>query len=182
MYNFIKGFVGFLLKIFYRIRVEGEITLQEDQSYMICANHIHMFDPAIVATQTKRPISFMVKKELIETPILGKIMLKCGAFPVDRGKGDIGAVRTAIDVLSQNKVLSVFPEGTRHKDGKFRDIKKGAALIAIKAKSTIVPARIVGNWKLFSQMTLRIGEPIVADGLNKDELTEKLRIAIENLA
>jgi hypothetical protein len=45
-----------------------------------------------------------------------------------------------------------------------------------------VHARIVGNWKLFSKMTLRIGEPIVADGLNKDELTEKLRIAIENLA
>ena len=42
MYNFIKGFVGFLLKIFYRIRVEGEITLPEDQSYMICANHIHV--------------------------------------------------------------------------------------------------------------------------------------------
>jgi 1-acyl-sn-glycerol-3-phosphate acyltransferase len=124
----------------------------------------------------------MVKKELIETPILGKILLRCGAFPVDRSKGDIGAIKTAIEALNQKKVLSLFPEGTRHRDGKFRDIKKGAALIAIKTNSMIVPARIIGNYKLFSKMILRIGEPISPEGLNKDELTEKLREAIDGLA
>jgi hypothetical protein len=45
----------------------------------------------------------------------------------------------------------------------------------------IVPARIIGNYKLFSKMILRIGEPISPEGLNKDELTEKLREAIEGL-
>lgn len=182
MYNFVKTVVSALLKIFYRVQVEGSVDMPEDAGYMICANHIHMFDPAIIATNHKRQITFMVKKELIETPILGKILLKCGAFPVDRSKGDIGAIKTAIEALKQNKVLSIFPEGTRHRDGKFRDLKKGAALIAIKTNSVIIPARIIGNYKLFSKMILRLGEPIHPDGCNKDELTEKLRIAIENLA
>lgn len=182
MYNLVKLTTKVLLKIFYRIEVDGNVDMPDDVGYMICANHIHMFDPAIIATNHKRQITFMVKKELIETPILGKILLKCGAFPVDRSKGDIGAVKTAIEVLNQNKVLSVFPEGTRHRDGKFRDIKKGAALIAIKSKATIIPMRIIGNYRLFSKMILRIGEPINSVGCNKDELTEKLKNAIENLA
>ena len=182
MYNFIKGFVGFLLKIFYRIRVEGEITLPEDQSYMICANHIHMFDPVFIAMSTKRQISFMAKKELIDAPILGKILLKCDVFPVDRGKGDIAAIKTGIDILKQNKVMAMFPEGTRHRDGEFRDVKMGAAFIATKAKSAIVPMRIIGNYRLFSKMTLRIGEPIFTDGLSKEEVHEQMVAAIKSLA
>ena len=55
-------------------------------------------------------------------------------------------------------------------------------MIAIKANVPIVPMRIVGNWRIFSKMTLRIGEPIYPDSLNKDELTDKLKTAIENLA
>lgn len=182
MYNFLVKICKILFKIFYRVEVQGNIDIPENIGYMICSNHIHMFDPILIAAHTKRQISFMSKKELIDTPILGKVLLKCGAFPVDRGKGDIAALKTAIEILNQEKVLSIFPEGTRHKDGEFRDIKKGAALIAIKAKSTIVPVRIIGNYRLFSKMILRIGEPIDAPGYNKDELTEKLKMAIEALA
>lgn len=182
MYNVVKYTFKFLWSIFYRIKIEGSVNMPEDKGYMICANHIHMFDPSIIACNLKRKITFMVKKELIETPIIGTILTKSGAFPVDRAKGDIGAIKTAIEVLKQNKVLSIFPEGTRHRDGKFRDIKKGAAMIAIKANVPIVPMRIVGNWRIFSKMTLRIGEPIYPDGMNKDELTNKLKNAIEDLA
>jgi 1-acyl-sn-glycerol-3-phosphate acyltransferase len=181
MYNFFKFITNILFKIFYRVKVEGHIDLQGNQGYMICSNHIHMFDPVLILTNHKRPITFMVKKEAIDIPIVGKILLKCGAFPVDRSKGDICAIKTAIEVLKQNKVLSVFPEGTRHRDGKFRDVKKGASLIAIKAESIIVPVRIIGNYRLFSKMTLRIGEPINAIGYNKEQLTEKLREAIDGL-
>ena len=182
MYNFVKYLTKSLLFIFYRIKIEGEINLPQDVGYMICSNHIHAFDPAIIATNHKRQISFMVKKELIEMPILGKILLKCGAFPVDRSKGDLGAIKTAIEILNQNKVLCVFPEGTRHRDGKFRDIKKGASLIAIKSNVPIVPVCIIGNYRLFSTMTLRIGEPIDSAGYTKDSLTETLKSAIENLS
>ena len=182
LYNLLKYSTRVLFAIFYRVKVEGSVNIPEDQGYMICANHIHMFDPVLITINHKRKISFMVKKELIETPILGKMLLNCGAFPVDRTKGDLGAIKTAIDVLNHKKVLSIFPEGTRHKDGKFRDIKKGAALIAIKTKSTVIPMRIIGNYKLFSKLTLRIGEPISPEGYNKDEFTEKLKKAIEELA
>lgn len=182
MYNVVKYTFRVLLRLFYRIKIEGSVDMPDDTGYIMCANHIHMFDPSIIACFHKRQITFMVKKELVETPVVGWVLTESGAFPVDRSKGDIGAIKTAIEVLKQNKVLSMFPEGTRHKDGKFRDIKKGAAMIAIKANVPIIPMRIIGNWRLFSKMTLKIGTPIYPEGHTKDTMTEALKEAIEALA
>lgn len=182
MYKFVRGLMKVIATIFYRIKVDGDINLFHDERYMICSNHIHMFDPVALMVSTKRPISFMIKKELSEKPILGQILLKSNAIPVDRGANDITAIKTAIDELNQNKVLAIFPEGTRHKDGQFRDIKKGAALIAIKAQAPIIPVHIKSTYRLFSRIDIKVGEPIYTDGYKKDEITEKLQIAIEQLA
>ena len=182
MYNIVKYTFKFLLRVFNRIKIDGGVDFPDDKGCIMCANHIHMFDPSIIACFQKRQITFMVKKELVETPFIGWVLTKSGAFPVDRSKGDIGAIKTAIEVLKQNKVLSMFPEGTRHRDGQFRDIKKGAAMIAIKSDVPIIPMRIIGNWRIFSKMTLRIGEPIYPTGHNKDTMTEALKNAIEALA
>ena len=156
--------------------------MPSDSGYIICSNHIHMFDPVLIMTNIKRQISFMMKKELVDVPILGKILLKCGAFPIDRGNSDIGAIKAAIKILCQNKVISIFPEGTRHRDGKFRNIKNGASLIAIKANVPIVPVRIIGNYRPFSKMIIRIGNPIDCLNCSKEDVTEKLKDAIEALA
>ena len=182
MYMFCKLLSGLFFKIFYRVKIEGEINIPDNKGFLICSNHIHAFDPALVVMATKRKISFMVKQELFNVPVLKTILKKSGAFPVDRSKGDMESIKTAIEILKTENVLSIFPEGTRHKDGVFRDIKKGAAMVAVRANSRIVPMRIIGNYRLFSKMIIRIGEPIEAAGLNKNELTEKLRIAIEELA
>lgn len=181
MYKFVKFMTNILCRLWYRVKIEGEVNIPDDEGYLICANHIHMFDPVFIMVNHKRQISFMAKKELIETPILGQILLKCGAVSVDRGKGDIAAVKASIETLKEDKVMSIFPEGTRHRDGICRDLKKGAAMVAIKAKSKIVPMRIIGNYKLFSKMILRIGTPIDSEGKNKDELTDELYQAIEAL-
>ena len=183
IYNFYKNLSTFLMKTFYRIKVEGKENLPNEQGYLICANHIHMFDPILITVCSNHQVSHMAKKELFKIPILGYIFKKCGSFPIDRGNIDLNSIRTAVNILKEKKVLSIFPEGTRHKDGKFRDIKNGAAYVAIQAKSNIIPMRIIGNYKKpFSKLTLRIGKPISSTGCTMEELTEKLRIAIENLA
>ena len=155
--------------------------MPDDKGYMICSNHIHTFDPILLGSFTKRPISFMGKKELFEKPIFGWFFKKLGAFPVDREKGDIGALKVAIEILNSNHVLSIFPEGTRSKTGEIGEFKRGAALIASRAEVPIVPVRIVGNYKLFSKMELRIGEPLYATKENKKTLTEDLYNVIKQL-
>ena len=181
MYKFCRAIARVLFKIFYRVKVEGEITLPEDKGYMICSNHIHMFDPVFIGSFTKRPISFMGKKELFENPISGWFFRSIDGFPVDREKGDIGALKTAIEILNSNKVMAMFPEGTRSKTGELGEFKRGAALIASRAEAPIVPVKIEGSYKLFSKMTLKIGEPLYPTKENKKTLTEDLYNSISNL-
>lgn len=181
MYKFCRAIAKALFKIFYRVKVVGEITLPEDKGYIICSNHIHAIDPGFIGCFTSRPISFMGKKELFAKPFWNWFLRKLNGFPVDRGSGDIGAIKTAVAILNENNVIAIFPEGTRSKTGELGEFKKGAALIASRAKVPIVPIKIEGNYKLFSKITLRIGGPIYTTNANKSTITNVLHETIKRL-
>ena len=146
MYRFCCVICRFLFRLLYKVEVQGQIELSENIGYIICSNHIHMFDPVFIGCFTKRDISFMGKKELFDKPILGFLFRKIGAFPVDRSKGDMSALKTAIEILKDNKVMAMFPEGTRSKTGEMGEFKRGASLIASRADVPIVPVKIEGNY------------------------------------
>lgn len=181
MYKLLRCIIRLLFNILYRVSVIGTIELSDNIGYMICSNHINMFDPVFIACFTDRQISFMGKKELFDKPIIGSIFRKLGAFPVDRGKGDIEALKIAIDVLKSNNVMSMFPEGTRSKTGELGEFKRGAALIASRAEVPIIPVKIEGNYRLFSKMILKIGEPLYPTKENKKTLTNELFTIISEL-
>lgn len=181
LYKFCRAIAKILFKIFYRVKVVGEITLPDDKGYIICSNHIHAIDPGLIACFTKREISFMGKKELFEKKILNWFFRKINGFPVDREKGDIGAVKTAIEILNSNRVMAMFPEGTRSKTGELGDFKRGAAVIALRADAPIVPVKIEGNYKLFSKMILKIGSPVLVTKENQKTVMEDLRNTIKEL-
>jgi 1-acyl-sn-glycerol-3-phosphate acyltransferase len=83
-----------------------------------------------------------------------------GAFPVKRGAGDRQAIKRSIQILKENKILGIFPEGTRSKNGKLGKAHIGAALIAIKAGVPIVPVAIIGPYRLFRPVRIVFGQPI----------------------
>ena len=181
MYKLMTIISKIIFTLFFRVSVEGCINLPENQNYIICCNHIHMIDPGILMISTKKPIRFVVKNELMHTPIVKNIMKGCNVIPVRRGEVDISAIKSMIKALKNNEVLGLFPEGTRHKDGEFKDIKEGAALIACKTNVPIIPTRICGKYKLFSKIKYKIGEPIYTEGKTKEEVTKELFNSIENL-
>ena len=96
---------------------------------IFCANHVSIIDPVFLEMCQKRHIFFMAKAELFDSwfgrNILGKAL---GAFPVKRGAGDTGAIDTAEEIVRSGRVLGIFPEGTRSKDGALGRPKSGAAL------------------------------------------------------
>ena len=84
----------------------------------------------------------MGKKELFKNPLLSRIFRALGAFPVDRGKGDTGAVDHAVELVKQNKIFAIFPEGTRSKTGELGRLKSGAVVIASRTGGDILPCVI----------------------------------------
>lgn len=180
-YRFAKGLLYILFKIVYRFEVIGIDNIPDQGRAILCANHISVLDPIILGISIKRPISFMAKKELFNNKIFSKILKMLNAFPVDREGSDLTAIRKSIKVLKEEKILGIFPEGTRVHKIDLESAKPGVALIAHKGKSPIIPVLIDANYKLFSKVRIYIGNPIFIDDYNKKLKTEDYKNISKNI-
>ena len=115
----------------------------------------------------------MAKKELFKIPILGGILSRAGAFSVDRGNADMGAIRTSMMILKEKGILGIFPEGTRRQDS--GEGKHGAVMLAARTGSQVVPVYIPRQKRIFHRLDLVVGEPYVLDKSirGKDAYEEK---------
>lgn len=181
MYKFLLAIVSVLIKIIYRVRVNGIENLKDDEPIILSANHIHIFDPVILATLTKKQIFFLSKKEIFEKKLLAKFFTKLGVIPIDRENTDLKAIKSCFRVIRSGNILGIFPEGTRVKTIDIKNMKKGVALIALKNKVNIIPIHIEGTYKIFSKITVDIYPMIeisnfenMEDSEAIDKLTEEL--------
>ena len=138
-------------------------------SCIVVANHGSHFDPPLLGTVLKRPVAFMAKAELFKIPLLGRVIHACGAYPVKRGASDREAIRSATNLLNDGWAIGVFPDGTRQENGRINLPMPGAALLASRSDSFLLPVAIInshralGTGKLlprFLPIHVRIGKPI----------------------
>lgn len=153
--------------------------------------HFSYLDPEIVSCGTSRAVSFMAKKELFRVFGLGWLIRSLDAFPVDRGSGDMAAIRHAIEMLEQGRAVLLFPEGTRGDGKTMGPITPGVAMLARRTGAKIVPVGIAGTqiaWPRGQKrprrhrMTVVYGEPFtydeVAVGANEKEKREAFAQAL----
>ena len=157
-YRFARRIVLIFGPILYRIKITGKEHIPPTGAVIICSNHIHGMDALGLAMCAKRQIFFMAKQELFKVPILGFLLRKVGAFPVDRSNTDLTAYRHTMQILKDGKALGIFSQGTRAQD--FENVKGGVAVFALKSGAPIVPVGISGSYRIFSRMRINIGPPI----------------------
>lgn len=181
MYKFLLAIVSVLIKIIYRVKVNGIENLKDDKPFIMSANHVHIFDPVILAILTKKQIFFLAKKELFSKKFLAKFFTKLGVIPIDRENTDFKAIKSCFRVIKSGNILGIFPEGTRVKTIDIKNMKKGVALIALKNKVNILPIHIQGTYKIFSKITVDIYPMIEINNFENmedseaiDKLTEEL--------
>ena len=177
-------FARFLLKIIFKIRyklvVHGNTNLPETP-LIICANHINLWDPILLAIIFDRPIRFMAKKELFENKFLGFLLEKFEAFPVDRDNVNIKTVKDAIKLVKDNEVLGIFPEGTRVKTVSEENMKTGVAMIASRAGADVIPVFINSDYKFRSKVEVFVRDKIAIssfDDVSKDMRNKEITKAI----
>ena len=183
LYKVARGIVSGVCHTLFRIKIEGRENIPTDKNFIICSNHISLFDPPMVGLSMPFPVRFMAKEELFSNKLFGGLLKALGAFPIKRGKSDVGALKAAINILKSGENLVIFPEGKRSKDGNLNRGKSGAALIAIKAGVNILPVGIDGKYGLFKKMTVRIGKPVILEEYfgKKLETAELQKLTSEKL-
>ena len=103
--------VNLVAGILHPVTIIGRENLPEHGA-LLCPNHNSNWDPVLVAL--KVPVNYrlhiMAKKELFCNKVFDWVLRKLGAFPVDRGEGDIEAVKTALKAIKSGDNLLIFPD------------------------------------------------------------------------
>lgn len=162
VYAVIKAVVKFALSIAFNLHYEGRENIPKDKAVIYVSNHRTNADPPLVGCATPRKHAFMAKEELFENRFFGGLIRWLGAFPVSRGKGDMGVIDKAVEALNDGRSLMIFPEGTRSKTGKVQKGHSGAGLISARSGKPIIPVGIVFGEKLKfrTKVTVKYGKPI----------------------
>lgn len=170
MYAIFAGIVSFI----FNYKVVNPQNEPDEAGCIVCANHVSATDAiALCYAFKKNQVNFMAKKELFKIPLLAPLIKMLGAFPIDRGGNDVGAVKTAIGLVSGGRTLGIFPQGHRYPGENPRETKtkNGMALIATKAEADVVPAYIwrkKNRFKLFRRTYIVLGEKISFESLGYD--------------
>ena len=130
--------LGTFLRIMFRPRYLGREKIPVDGPLIIAANHLSHIDPAFIMTATKRPVSYMSKKEHFDSKIRRMVFKQVGVIPVDREAGGSEALEGAIEILKNGGAIGIFPEGTRSRDGEMGKGKTGVARLAAATGAAVV--------------------------------------------
>jgi len=170
----------------YRVSVSGAEHVPPGGCILV-ANHESVIDPFFLSLATRRRVRFMAKAELWRYPLVRWGMDAYGAFPIERGNGDRGAMAHAGKLLSEGEVLGMFPRGTSKPAGN-RHWQRGAARLALTYGTPLVPVRLLNTRQLVPRrpIEVRIGEPIAAERQPPTiaaarDLTVRVESAVEEL-
>jgi 1-acyl-sn-glycerol-3-phosphate acyltransferase len=167
-YSFIRGLCGLIFKTVWRMRVYGAQNVPLSGPVIVVSNHISYFDPPAVGVGAPRPLYYMAKEELFRISVLGPLIRQLNAFPIDRSRGDIAAIKRSLEILARGNALLIFPEGGRNTSGEAQG-QLGTALLVARSGAPVVPAYVAGTAdpRAFERMTVTFGRPLYFETAKK---------------
>jgi 1-acyl-sn-glycerol-3-phosphate acyltransferase len=146
-----------------KIEISDKENIPSGRSCIFMSNHVSNLDPPVLIPLLPGRSSVLLKKELMNIPILGRAMRMAKFVPVERGSRRDAAkasVEAAAEALRSGLHILVFPEGTRSPDGRLSTFKKGPFFLAQETQAPIVPIALSGT-----QNMMRKGSYAITPGL-----------------
>jgi cytidylate kinase len=165
LYQVLKVIVSPIYRFIFNVRVKGEENVPKEGGVLLCPNHISALDVISIGVVCPRQITCIAKKELFGVPVLGWLIKALGAVKIDRGGGDVGAIKTAVNALGNGKTVVIFPQGHRYPGVNIATtpVRGGAGLIAYHSGCDVIPVCInvkQGKYGLFRKTEIIYGKPI----------------------
>lgn len=186
-YGVLQQVARVLFVLVFGIRVYHRRRLPRRGGVLVVANHQSFLDPVLAAVGMPRPYHPMARESLFRLAPFRWLIRSLYAFPVRRGRVDLGAVREALARLQAGAVVLMFPEGTRTRDGSIGTLHGGPVRIAVRAGVPLVPMVIDGAFEAWPRTallprphTIRVacGRPVSAEDAaagEPDEVMAALR-------
>ncbi|MEO6604425.1 MAG: lysophospholipid acyltransferase family protein [Aeromicrobium sp.] len=173
----------------------GDRRLPTDSGAVLAINHTSYVDFTYIGIDAKRRdkrlVRFMAKIELTKNPVIRFLMWGCQVIPVDRSAG-ANAYRAAVEELREGEIVGVYPEATISRSFEIKELKSGAARMALEADVPVIPCVVWGSQRIATKglprqlgrtktpVMVSIGDPITPTG-TADELSTKVHAAMSAL-
>lgn len=165
---------AFLVRPFLcKLEISGLEHVPRTDGFVLVSNHISAMDIVVNGFASPRQIHYIAKAELFRVnPLITFILRLFGIIPIERGGRDVDALNEAVEFVRSGRVIGIFPEGTRSRNGHLQAGKTGAARIAMVADVPVVPVVCLNSARLFRDIVrwarptiaVKFGPPIRLDG------------------
>lgn len=200
LYWAVKAVLTPILRVSYRIRVDGKRNVPTSGPLILASNHRSFLDSIFLPLVLRRRVTFVAKAEYFDSKKTAWFFRGVGQIPIRREGGSASerALASATEVLEKGGVFGIYPEGTRTRDGYTHRGHTGVARLALRTGATIVPVGLVGTDecqptdrklpRLFRTVQIRFGTPIRpdryahdAEGIAARQLTDEVMFEIVQL-
>ena len=183
-----------MARAWFRFGAVGAHHVPDSGGVILASNHVSFADPPLVGCALRREIHFLARKSLFEVPVLGWLIRRLNAVPVDRDGGGGAGLKAILDRVSAGEGILLFPEGTRSADGRLKPARAGIGLTVIKSDAPVIPVRVVGAfeawgrhraWPRRGRVTVFYGEPMRFERLRAEARTcgkERLKMIYQEVA
>lgn len=176
-----------------KVTVRGREKILPGRTYVFLSNHQGNFDGPVLCHAIPRDWAALIKKEMMRLPVLSLVLKQVQFIPIERTnpkKAQEGIERGA-KLLAGGKSFIAFPEGTRSRDGRLGDFKKGVFIMAIKAQVPVIPVTILNSAKINppgkygirpGHIDVIVHEPIETAGMTLDDRNRLVQLTRDAIA
>ncbi|MCK5845288.1 MAG: (d)CMP kinase, partial [Victivallales bacterium] len=152
-YRITCDFFYLFLRTSNRLKIIGAENIPQAGGVILASNHASYLDPPALgaASHRIRTTHFMARDTLFIKPLMGWFLRNVGVIALDREKGDVKAMRKAIQLLKGGASVALYPEGTRSEDGELQPPKPGIGFLVAKGQTPVVPVYIHGSYVAWSK-------------------------------
>jgi 1-acyl-sn-glycerol-3-phosphate acyltransferase len=157
-----KYTLGISLKIIFRPWSRGRRNMPRRGPVILASNHLSFADHFFGPLPLPRKVVFLAKAEYFTGRGLKGLVSKAffsgvGQIPIDRSGGEASeqALQSGLRVLSEGKVLGIYPEGTRSPDGRLFKGRTGVARLALESRAPVVPCAMIDTFEFLPPGTFR---------------------------
>ena len=185
------------LRLFFKIYNRAEIRGIENlpqKPFILAPNHASYLDGFVLAgllpEEVAKDVYFVGEETYFRNPVTSLFARLSHVITVNINKRLRESLQKTAWALRLGKVVVIFPEGARTRDGKLLEFKKGVAILSKELEVPIVPVAIEGTYSSMSvyhrfprpaKIRIKIGKPVLPQGKEYQEIADAVRREVEKL-